>query len=965
MNTRKKRKLHGSVLLTVVFVMSILIVFLFGTMALALAANNRAHVNYSSAQTGITARSVAESAVSALDKNVAGAKEYKAAVGALKSTDTPLQVKVGLSNPGGSDSLASMGNIDDVTISYAGTKKFYDETKKEWLERDLLKFTSNVTMSGVTSSASVYVLKHDKDDNEGSGSGGAGFVTTADASLATQTSIWGGAYIGLPKKDDAENYKYVDETGNSNHDVFMNNSNSLIDAYDGTDETAFIGTNSGASIETPLYVCNNMYTENWSHLIFPSKGSGVTVWGDMIFHNNAPSQLNYLYSGAAESSWNFNEIPYVYVDGTISGAVTLGFVDILKGADGNPIKDEHGNTIKSPGNIPMNIFCGNIQVDNPNDFVINGNVYCMDTGITSKLKAKNKTSLYAWTGSVVNRYTDQKVDNEVVGDICTKGNLELEKVTVQGDVRVEGNLTVGVDVTVNGNVVVGGELEGEENLTVAADKKIYYKESTKTVKIPNKTGYYWKCEPSLKPDGNWCGPDPNANLNDGRLFIDGVFQEDSELAVNNNIENPAEVELYYTINAEENEKTNGAQVDQHHIDYAIPVIYGFETDALCFVEGTNNKFYAKTEVVPDSYKNKNNYESTANYAIKVKDAEFDYGITLESADSYLSALNETAIYPAYAEKAVVIGDDKDTKVIMTIEEVLKDVANPYDNKVDLTSNELPNKISELMSSDDFKNSDYLKNLSDITDANGDYVINKSCKLDMNVGNILGKEILIKPGSDHLLILVKNLNIDNGKIIVDDSEGGTVHIVIEESTTGYIDHGTWIEIPWNITGLVLKQTPLLTTSYQKLLNGDYGTKFKYLTDKKKISDTITDTDVKDLTTTLGAKVKPNVNIYGTSSSYLIASNGFKPISANVISPDINVNFASSSGNPFDEFYYNNVDINSIHSDKRAMFFGCLNSHSVISANPLDVIFSTDGTKEGDGDAEDSDPFWYKILYYSEF
>lgn len=66
MNTRKKRKLHGSVLLTVVFVMSILIVFLFGTMALALAANNRAHVNYSSAQTGITARSVAESAVSAL-----------------------------------------------------------------------------------------------------------------------------------------------------------------------------------------------------------------------------------------------------------------------------------------------------------------------------------------------------------------------------------------------------------------------------------------------------------------------------------------------------------------------------------------------------------------------------------------------------------------------------------------------------------------------------------------------------------------------------------------------------------------------------------------------------------------------------------------------------------------------------------------------------------------------------------
>ena len=930
MNTRKKRKLHGSVLLTVVFVMSILIVFLFGTMALALAANNRAHVNYSSAQTGITARSVAESAVSALDKNVAGAKEYKAAVGALKSTDTPLQVKVGLSNPGGSDSLASMGNIDDVTISYAGTKKFYDETKKEWLERDLLKFTSNVTMSGVTSSASVYVLKHDKEDNEGSGSGGAGFVTTADASLATQTSIWGGAYIGLPKKDDAENYKYVDETGNSNHDVFMNNSNSLIDAYDGTDKTALKGPNSGASIETPLYVCNNMYTENWSHLIFPNKGSGVTVWGDMIFHNNAPSQLNYLYSGAAESSWNFNEVPYVYVDGKIIGDVCLGFVD---------------------NKAPMNVFCGNLQVDNPNNMQINGSIYCMDTGVTNIIKAKNKTSLYAWTGSVVNRYTDQKVDNEVVGDICTKGNLELEKVTVQGDVRVEGNLTVGVDVTVNGNVVVGGELEGEENLTVAADKKIYYKESTKTVKIPNKTGYYWKCEPSLKPDGNWCGPDPNANLNDGRLFIDGVFQEDSELAVNNNIENPAEVELYYTINAEENEKTNGAQVDQHHIDYAIPVIYGFETDALCFVEGTNNKFYAKTEVVPDSYKNKNNYESTANYAIKVKDAEFDYGITLESADSYLSALNETAIYPAYAEKSVIIGSDTDTKVIMTIEEVLEDVANPYENEVNVSADILPAKIAELAKPLLAADAHIITDDSEFSQKDGyDYVIDKNCRLDVNLSQC---SILIDPGANHMVLVIDNLSLQvDSKIVVDDTKGGTVHIIINESAD-------------SSRGLNLTKTSLLTTSYQKLFDGEYGDKFKYVSDKKKVSDTITDADVKDLRTLPGFKVKPNVNIYGTSNSYMNVSSGFKPISANVISPDINVDFASSNGNPFTNFYYNNVDINGLHGDKRAMFFGCLNSHSVTSANPVEVVFSTDGGKEGDGDAEDSDPFWYKILYYSEF
>ena len=98
----------------------------------------------------------------------------------------------------------------------------------------------------------------------------------------------------------------------------------------------------------------------------------------------------------------------------------------------------------------------------------------------------------------------------------------------------------------------------------------------------------------------------------------------------------------------------------------------------------------------------------------------------------------------------------------------------------------------------------------------------------------------------------------------------------------------------------------------------------------------------------------------------ASDGLMPISANVVSPDINISFASSDGNPFTNFYYNNVDVNNLHTgNNRAMFFGCLNSHSVDSANPIEVIFATDGGKSGDDYTEDPDPFWYKILYYSEF
>lgn len=926
MNTQKKRKLHGSVLLTVVFVMSILIVFLFGTMALALAANNRAHVNYSSAQTGITARSVAESAVAALDKNVAGAAQYKNAVGALTSSSTPLKVQVGLSNPGGSDSLASMGNIDDVTISYAGTKKFYDETKEEWLERDLLKFTSNVTMSGVTSSASVYVLKHDKEDNEGSGSsGGAGFVTTADASLATQTSIWGGAYIGLPKKDDAQTYKYVDGTGNSNHSVFMGSSSNLIEPYDGTDKTALKGVNSGASIETPLYVCNNMYVENWSHFIFPTKGSGITVWGDMMFHNNSPSQLTYVYSGSAADKWNFNEIPYVYVDGTISGTVNLGFAD---------------------NKAPMNIFCGDIQVNAPDSAPkINGSIYCMDTGVTSRIKAMNNTALYAWTGNVINRYTAQTVTDEVVGDICSKGDLELQNVIIQGDVRVEGNLIItqrpgvaGDKVTVNGDVVVGGEIIGEDNLIVAADKSIYNAtKGSRTVEMDNLKGTYDIYTPQqgiiegFEDDGFKWLDKYNQLLNDGDVFVDGDFNPDNSKGITN----PIDLKLYYTVET----KGDGSAIDP---------IFSYDTDALCLIEGTDNQFYAQTFVT--SFTDKDNYELKADYSIKVTDPKFEYNY-LEGPNVYLNKIGESHIYPEYAEKAVILGDNDDTKVVQTIEEVLEDVANPYENEVNVSADILPAKIAELAKPLLADDAHIITKDTEFSKKDGyDYVIDKNCRLDVNLSKC---SILIDPGENHMVLVIDNLSLQaDSKIVVDDTKGGTVHIIINESAD-------------SSRGLNLTKTSLLTTSYQKLFDGEYGDKFKYVSDKKKVSDTITDADVKDLRTLPGFKVKPNVNIYGTKDSYMNASDGLKPISANVISPDINVNFASSEVNPFTNFYYNNVDINGLHVEKRAMFFGCLNSHSVKSVNPLDVIFSTDGTKEGDGDAEDSDPFWYKILYYSEF
>ncbi|MDE7097896.1 MAG: hypothetical protein K2O60_01950, partial [Ruminococcus sp.] len=147
------RKLRGSVLLTVVCVMSLLIVFLFGTLTLATASNNRAHVNYSSAQTDVTSRIVVDSAIRAISVN----NDYGSFIGSIGESDTGKTVNVTLGD--GVPNRGRYGDIAPVSVEWAGTKDFYDPVNQKWANGGVLKFTSTVSMAGVDSTTSAYVVK--------------------------------------------------------------------------------------------------------------------------------------------------------------------------------------------------------------------------------------------------------------------------------------------------------------------------------------------------------------------------------------------------------------------------------------------------------------------------------------------------------------------------------------------------------------------------------------------------------------------------------------------------------------------------------------------------------------------------------------------------------------------------------------------------------------------------------------
>ncbi len=597
MKNIKNRKQRGSVLLTVVSVMSILIVFLFGTMALAVANNNRAHVNYSSAQTGITARAVAESAISAIGNGTAAGQAYADAVGSLSAGDTPISVKVQLKG----DNVGTLGHVQDVVISHAGTKQYYDVNDKDWHTRDLLKFTATVTMSGVESTSSVYVLKHKTEDKESSSSGGAGFVTVASADLTCQTNIVGGAYISLPDLDEAKKYVYsnkhidrtIDRTGRVGVTGEKITGFGNVVAGDGGATNAFTLNNGGAIIEADLFVNNNMYVQNWSGFVFPGPAKGITVWGDLVFNQNAIDHLYYEYLGDKNSEFSFTEVPYIYVDGNISGRS-----GVVKLGNGN----QQGDTLQD---FPLNIFCGTINcgdIENNGGMgkasVIAGNLYCMDEDGNSSIKVNSiRNQLFNWSESVVKKIKNEETTTYVGGEICSNGNLTLgamsDDLNVYGNVRVRGNLKIeagaGKKVKVHGNVVVGGKIDGIENIEIVQvseseeEEQIYVNmpsesSDAKTFDIPREVGYYYVHTPELTPAG-WVGPDGETLLNDGNIFIDGAYQQGAQVDGETVPENADEIKIYYTLNQVEGENGEMRSVrptepeSWKHIDYMYADIY--------------------------------------------------------------------------------------------------------------------------------------------------------------------------------------------------------------------------------------------------------------------------------------------------------------------------------------------------------------------------------------------------------
>lgn len=758
MKRKKNKKLHGSVLLTVVVVMSLLIVFLFGTLALATAANNRAHVNYSSSQTNVTSRMVVDAAVKAMTAD----ENYRNVIYNIGQNDE-LKIGVDIDNATVPNS-GRYGDVSPVTVRLAGTKKLYDESQKKWVDGNIFKFTASVSMAGVTSTTSSYVINPLVEDND---PGGAGFVTTSGANISCQTNLFGGSYINLPRlginvgnnKDANGNHIYDDGTDTKGAIFYdyryratdeeyadWQNDASIYRQFDTSDALQLMNANADFSVEADLYVNSNLNIIQAPNFIFPSKGKGITVWGDMTFTQAADVNRMKFIMPFDMSNLKFNEVPYIFVDGAIkiNQNVTLGPID----------------TGTNSNKYPLNIFCGYFQAGGANDnFKLGGDLYCMDPYRENNLEFAQSTVLYQWTGSVLNKALATPFS--IGGKISAKGTTRLKNIETKGDVRIEKDCHIGGNVKIGGNLIVGGNLyiTGDASKTdeeiidsvfssAATDKKIYcdhiyingeeYKTEQEAIdfKVPNYELSYVhyivkKLNAEARPVGLFDEPLDGVNLDDivayrwkdvpsdwdkSQIYM---WANSSEGWMIDNARNLLKQEAGWPKKLDEVPST---EYGDTNIYYIKTLVSTNSSDPKAVKLKDINKAHDNVLKPDDWTKLQERYTVLADASQPTSDAYTIQTLPATTVsndrvkkitDFYaMPEYNGDTVYPKYAEKEVILGleeisgvDKKETKIVKRLEEILDStspyfICNPYKYEVlsqglgAIYSNELIPNISK-------------------------------------------------------------------------------------------------------------------------------------------------------------------------------------------------------------------------------------------------------------------------------
>ncbi len=408
MKTNKNSKLKGSVLFTVVSVMSLLIIFLTGTLVLAASANKRAHRTYCTSQAEYTARAAIESFTEAMSHNpdVAGAiVNLTGTIYPYVEMDSSGMGKLVCDVKQADGSIASEDNR--IKVEKLGDTNYY-YTSSGWENLQTVKVTATAKVGKEEKTVSLYIRK--KGPNEIKPSPLKGLQTAGGNNAGLTEGTYTGALV-VGALQAADTYSLNNGTV-TNSDLNFINGN-LVVSGDGL----------------IVNVKHAMDGEN-------ENPAGTVIMGDLTMQNS--KLINVDYVPAAD--FDHNNIPYLFVEGEIKGGGSAAGMELVNG-----------------NGAPFNIYAGSIDFSDAAMKWKSADLYLFKNDVVNKINGTKDQELYGWTYSVVNKTNNPQTEG---GNVYTRGSLELYQVQLHGNVRVEKDLIIdasGVDsVRVDGDIVVGG-----------------------------------------------------------------------------------------------------------------------------------------------------------------------------------------------------------------------------------------------------------------------------------------------------------------------------------------------------------------------------------------------------------------------------------------------------------------------------------------------------------------------------
>lgn len=902
MNKNNNRRVKGSVLFTVVSVMSLLIIFLMGTLVLATSANKRAYKSYSSSQTQYTARAAVDSILAAVGDSSADGRALASAIRSLDNvTDAPINVTVNMGGNG-------IGRVTDAKIALIDKEyPIYDSVDQEWVKCKRYSITAEVELGNETTTVTSYVLC---DAPTGSGGGGGGGFTTSGgvAGAGNHTSAVGGTYIAL---GNAATKQYIGTNpvtgaGFTLEDkLYLSDNGRGFDAA-GNPVTPYTFGNYYLT-EAPFVIDGSMQMNSKATFLIPKAGNGVAIWGDLKFGNYAPEIVSVNMDNSDSDlttpgvqSYSFNTMPYLYVDGKIS---------------------TDSNLHLGSGDLPLNIFCGYIEPGQFNSCDIKADVFCYDADKTTVLGANGGGGhLYRWSSSVVNKGVTY---DYVGGNFYSKGNLKINTGTTMEfggaavgqsvNVNVEGNVDIQGNTKIYGNLVVGGNLNISNGATLDVTGSIYANTITgsgvtvgsKTLKPNVQSNIYDAvAAKNVKIYGNegWSPTRPYAWLKQDALA-------DSSFTINDETVNVNGTDYVF-----KNFNEGMVQDPSTGKDY---VIETFDNPP----DMTTPKTY---EVLTDITTGEILTEAQA-YDM----GEMSYnGKTVDPISDYIAT--GSTIFPDYAEKDVILGltqlsgiPVEDTKVLDTVKAISEKQLSPAEFETAIPGNV---DVSTVVSCSS------LADGAEITD---------SCTL---TGSTFKQTIYITPPENgELWIKLKDVTInDTSKIIVRDvkkSYNAVGQVDSVQKLNGKVNF--FVEGTLNFAA---SNNALVTESYDQILSNTNidiwtGTDVNLSTAAAGVN-AYSDADIIDITNTAlwnsPSSVKavnapaPNIYIYSsnefnnaemTDPKNKVMIENLPRITAYIKAPYLQFS-GVDFGNVGNKIYYNNADAKSYAGVGNRCVIGCV-------------------------------------------